>query len=206
MTGGVDLNAFENRSVVNRLQNLTGHSGRSPRRGEKDMTYFGNRKGLDCAYLFEDGHLVKVFEETYKGVRVKTVEVIEKFCDRGPKGRLVFHSSGLGYLPCFKGAERVEAETPDIKHGSDRTRELGLRLAHVIWHRKDGTWGMSIMLPDVLSGEFSYQPENKETFEECLKMRNWSDYPIYKITEDAIQHEARQVSEELNKRVPQEVA
>jgi len=131
---------------------------------------------LDCAYLYEDGHLVQVWKDKVKGIEIKYVTIVEKYAERGPKGRLVLHFGGKPFLDSMKGG-RVEAALPALQHGSDRSKELGIPIGYVSWHDKKGQYA-NIILLDCLSGSFTYQPDVCETYEETKGMYRWSSHQI----------------------------
>jgi hypothetical protein len=131
-------------------------------------------------YLYSDGHVVLVHEKKVPGVPGATVQYAtmhEAVTKARFKGRVVFH--GGGALPLLLNAQEVEAYEPSITSGSKRTREMGLSVGSVVF-RLDGHGKfdrLSIpLIPDVLSTEFTYQPQYDEAF--AADTRHWSDMPV----------------------------
>ena len=137
---------------------------------------------LRVAYIFTDCHALMVYRkdvpESPTGY-IEVVEVIEKFCERAPKGRIVVHD--VGFMAAFKDAI-IRAEEPALINGSDNTRNMGLSVGFVSWNNAYG-YGCVSSIPSVISNGLSYQPDSQyhEKFEDRVEGNLWCDKKITKI-------------------------
>ncbi len=135
-----------------------------------------------CSYLFADGHAVVVYQKRDPDAgEIKFAEVFERL---GPdchfKGRIVLHNP-RGLLNLIRKSNNVRAVEPHIKHGSDRSKEMGVEVGYLeVCLSKD--WQDSVCfytMPGVLSASFTIQPGNEETFDPDAS--SWSGYRIARI-------------------------
>lgn len=142
---------------------------------------------IHCLYLYQDGHAVVVFEERHRGMHLKYVEIIERLVAPDARlhftGRIVFGMSyPSGFYTILKGAKRVEAKTPDLSHGSEKTKALNIKVATLSVTMANNTVLTFDDMPDLLSGPFTYD-EGQMTYGEAFDpdLRTWCDYPVSRI-------------------------
>lgn len=143
------------------------------------------KKRLRTVYLYPDGHAVCCWEKYDR--EAGTVEWVEIHEQWGPAvgfetGRLIL-SGSLALL--LKGVRAVNAKTPTVERGSEKTKELGLALDSLeVLPRGTGIdWPVVFNgLPGVLSAEWTFQPEvETETFEEVREAVRWSLSNVAKV-------------------------
>lgn len=143
------------------------------------------KKRLRTVYLYPDGHAVCCWEKYDREAgTVEWVEIHERW---GPvvgfeAGRLILKGS-LALL--IKNARAVNAKTPTVARGSERTKELGLALdsLEVLPQGTGVDWPVVFNnAPAVLSAEWTFQPEAAtETFEEVREATRWSLSNVAKV-------------------------
>lgn len=126
---------------------------------------------LQCAYLYADGSLAEMYQESRGGVQIgETVDVTRGYArvdfhdvrkganENGynpaplvDHGRLVIHSDNLGLLPLLKGAW-VRCYAPDVDGGSPRTREKGIAVGGLYATVKGGARINLNLLEEISSG------------------------------------------------------
>ena len=157
---------------------------------------------LHVAYLYGDGHLVKLFHEKRDGEEIgETAEVYEGFFkSHGWKGRMiiscVYDYDIEAYLSVIEGG-RVMVSEASVEHGSDNTKRLNLAVGSIgvqpVSKKKKhsgGGWLRWTMLPGVLSQEMRYQPEHEikqETFAEIAEKHSWGTARIVKLVRKPVE-------------------
>lgn len=140
---------------------------------------------LQTIYLYADGHAVLVHEKSDKQAgKVQWVEIYEKFGPRCyfPSGRIIFsgfYSFSAGLANLVHRAESVEAKAASVESGSLNTQSKGIPVGHCTIKGKD--YSVSLMdLPGLISGEYIYQPETSEKWEDVKDKYSWSYHHIAK--------------------------
>lgn len=125
-----------------------------------------------CAYLYADGHAVILYEQKVKlGGASQTVEyaVIHEQWTKASlsfKGRLCFSRYGsAAMLDLCKRAVSIKACPPSTENGSENTRKLGLAIGNLSFDFADGSYLYFNYMPDLISGQFTYQPDHTDMFE-----------------------------------------
>ncbi len=130
-----------------------------------------NKRELTCSYLYTDGTLIQVFDESRSGVQIgSTVDITLGFCkvfiDARPEehkkvpvtyGRLVMGRYNSPDMITLAKGGRVEGTLPSLYCGSPHSQQKGLRVQYVEITTKNGmrlTW---TEIPDVISGQFTVQ-------------------------------------------------
>lgn len=135
-----------------------------------------------CTYLYADGHAVIIYEKTDPDAgKVQFAEVHELY---GPDcyftGRVILYRAD-GLTTLVRNAYSVRATVASLKHGSQRTKELGIAVGYLeVCMSKD--WHNSVTfydLPGTLGGPYSYQPDTIETFDPDLSL--WGHVRVARI-------------------------
>ncbi len=107
------------------------------------------KRNMTCAYLYSDGTLVKLLEETRNGIKIgETVDIVKHYCKSvaiaatyGARrfgepvlpGRIVIHCRYRdrdGFTEFARGG-KVVAHGFDIAAGSENSRNRGIQVQHV---------------------------------------------------------------------------
>ena len=126
-------------------------------------------KTARTGYLYKDGHLVLCHEKHDRDAgRVEWVTIYENVgirCDFD--GRLVI---GDGALPFVLHCTRIQAKEATLDRGSIASKERGIRVGSVSLFNGNQHYGFNItLMPDIISSDFTYQPDNDTTFEDVKK-------------------------------------
>jgi len=116
---------------------------------------------LNCAYLYEDGQVLCIFERTVKdiGKRTEYAKLATKRSVRPNfRGRIVFHQPALLLAISLMKDAAITINVPSVERGSDNSKKRGLAVNDLIVNSADGYFSI-VMIPDVLSSGITYQPE-----------------------------------------------
>lgn len=123
-----------------------------------------------CAYLYADGHAVILFEQDVKiGGKTTTVEyavIHEKWTEASLAfdGRLCFSRYGsAAMMDLAKRATRIKATVPSVENGSENSRKLGVAIGNLSFDFANNSY-LSFLDTSIISGQYRYQPDVKETF------------------------------------------
>jgi hypothetical protein len=125
-----------------------------------------------CAYLYADGHAVIIYEQTVKlGGTTTDIEyavIHEEYCHAhlGFKGRLCFgRCTAIAMLDLAKRATAIRASVPTTENGSENTKRMGIAIGSLSFEFSNGGHLYFNSMPDIISGQFTYQPETDEAFD-----------------------------------------
>lgn len=129
-----------------------------------------------CSYLYTDGTLIEVFEESRDGVKIgETADVTLGYCDLSimrhedrhiwspenrRQGRIVigkYRSSG--FLQLARGG-KIDATMPSLSNGSENSKSKGISVQYVTLTTAKGIKLEWTETPDIISGQFTIQDEN----------------------------------------------
>lgn len=138
-----------------------------------------NVSTLSYWYLHADGHAILVHEKyDPKAGRIRWVEIIKNL---GPKcsfkGRLVFHRNWRNDGGLFNLIRKAYQVIMHEQNGSEKSRLAGIRVQTLEINAKEFSFTVD-SLPDLLGGEYSYQPENTDTFEMLADKYSWAGHNI----------------------------
>lgn len=139
------------------------------------------QKRLEHTYLYADGHAVQVFSKTDKDAgEIRFVEITEKFTAAccSFEGRLVFSRYDDAIAQLCRRAKIIRAHAADVRHGSENTKRLGIRIGTLEIIAKEGSFRWREM-PDCISGAYTYQPEHADAFDPDAC--SWGNYRVGKI-------------------------
>jgi len=133
------------------------------------------KKRMTCAYLYEDGHAVILYEKHDRDAgTVEFAEVHEKYCDARLdfKGRIVFGRYGAaGFLRLARMAKVITAKEPSTDRGSQNTQRLGIPVGSLEFDF-EGNHGCDCAhfntMPTILGDGYTYQPDINDKFDDNL--------------------------------------
>ena len=134
-----------------------------------------------CFYLYADGHAVQVFEKNDKDAgRITFVHIHEKWTKASLsfKGRMVFGRYDNGIPALIEKAISVRASSASYESGSDNTKAKGIAVGNLSIEHPMGHFHWTLM-PDLISGPVTYQPEVVESFDATLTA--WGIHNVSKI-------------------------
>jgi len=135
---------------------------------------------LTCAYLYTDGTLVELYDESRNFVPLgESVDITRGYCqvymsryrsegeadgyrakERVERGRIVIHRIGCnnrnGFLAMARGG-RVEATMPSVHEGSESSREKNIAVQYLHLVAKNGMEFSWCDATSVLSSQFTLQ-------------------------------------------------
>ena len=139
-------------------------------------------KTCDCAYLYEDGHLVMVHKKHIRqaNTEVQWVTIYENVgitCQF--EGRLIIDPSALPFILMSK---RITASVPCVTHGSDNTKRLNIKTGSIILYNgiDHRGWIISYM-PELISSDVRLQSDSAETFDEVKEISTWCIHSIKNV-------------------------
>jgi len=144
---------------------------------------------LTAVYLYADGHATAAFERRLRdlsqAVRYhKQIDRLGLACHF--RGRVIFHEGGIPILRAMlaAGATGVAVETPSLGGGTPITRERGIAVGYLSISSPFG-YAYLYHLPELMSGDYVYQPETHATFDPDLASLSY-DSPVYEtlLTDD----------------------
>ncbi len=145
-----------------------------------------------CAYLYADGHAVIIHEQTVNlGGKHETLEyavIHEKWTNAhlSFQGRLCLgRYEASVFMRLAKEAIQIRASVPSVESGSDNTRKLGIAVGSLSFEFRNGEHIHWTVMPDLISGPFTYQPDHNETFDP--ERTNWGMCKVTKIIRAPIQ-------------------
>lgn len=138
-------------------------------------------KTCNCAYLYEDGHLVMVHRKKDRDAGdVQWVTVYENVgivCQF--EGRLIIDPSALPFILMSK---RITASEPSVTSGSDNTKRLNIKTGSIILYNgiDHRGWIISTM-PDLITSDVRLQSDSAETFDEVKEISTWCIHSIKNV-------------------------
>jgi hypothetical protein len=110
-----------------------------------------------CAYLYDDNHLVVIFERRERGVNTEYCKIAQNIgLTMASQGRLVFHDVSLLIAIASLPQVSVQMSNGSVDAGSDKTKALGLEVGNLIVRSGLG-WFHIATLPTLLSSGLTYQ-------------------------------------------------
>jgi hypothetical protein len=136
-------------------------------------------RDVRVGYLYDNGKLVLVHEESHKKAgQVEWVTIHDTGLRLDFEGRLIFHHRGTVRLLNIASTEHtaIRARAPSLEHGSENTKARGIAYGYVTVIVGPDQYHDSIhfSLSELVSGDFTLQPENKWVEPEG----RWAGYPI----------------------------
>lgn len=136
-----------------------------------------NAKKMTCLYLYADGHAVTIWEQDHKVVgKVEWAEIHQHYGPevRFQRGRVTVGRYDGGMQILIKNAWWIDASEASRSNGSDATKKLGIEVGYL----KVGLgneWHNYVMFNELscLSGEYTYQPDMSERFEDVAEKPTW---------------------------------
>ena len=151
-----------------------------------------SNKILRCAYLYADGHTVEIWEKADKDAgRVEWIEIREAYAKPTfETGRVILSNPNWSPLYDLIKDKRVDATVPVLRGGSENTEKQGFQVGGLTLNFPNGKRLHFRDMPGLISGEYTYQPDVSETFEEVKdhEGRRWGlDSTIKKVHRKATQ-------------------
>lgn len=151
-------------------------------------------KTVSSAYLYADGHMILCHEEKHaKAGTVRYVTMHESAgvkaafpvvnrnnpaeCEHGSGRLIIYHRSGLAML---LKAEHARPTVASVEYGSENTRNKQIAVSTLALDFGAGEAFITLM-PDLISGEFQYQPETGETWAEALAAAERGTWSIDRV-------------------------
>jgi prepilin-type processing-associated H-X9-DG protein len=136
-------------------------------------------------YLYADGHASVVHERRDpKAGNIEwvtlherlPVQVLSGFSSAAAKtaGRLIINREAI---PLILSAQRVHWYAPEPRHGSDKSKALGLAIGIIGLNFGSGYMHM-YTIPDILCGDITIQTDTSETWSEVKEDRRWGSMNV----------------------------
>jgi len=139
---------------------------------------------ITCTYLYSDGHAVRVFEKQDRDAgRVQFAEIFERFtlapAGLSFTGRIIFgrYAGALAEI-VRRHATGIRADAASARNGSEATRKAGIVLGDLMIDTAFGRLHLH-EFPDLLSGEYTYQPDVIEAFNPDAS--TWADHRVARV-------------------------
>jgi hypothetical protein len=134
-----------------------------------------NLKHFACAYLYSDGHCVLKLRRTdaKSGQILEWVDIFQTTIKCRFEGRIIFDNAGV-----FKLALSMPCVEILKNNGSDKTKELGIKVVSLLLRRTGDfiNYIPFVSMPGFYSGVFTHQPEVSETFESVKNNYSWDAF------------------------------
>lgn len=136
-------------------------------------------------YLYADGHASVVHERRDpKAGNIEwvtlherlPVQVLSGFSGAGAKttGRLIINREAI---PLILSSQRIHWYAPEPRHGSDKSKAIGLSVGIIGLNFGSGYMHM-YTIPDVLCGDITIQAGTSETWAEVKADRRWGSMNV----------------------------
>ena len=142
-------------------------------------------KTSETAYLYSDGHMVLVHRKRDNDAGyVNWVTIYEKVtCNPHFEGRLIIKD---GALPFVLNATSVRATEASVKGGSDNTKKMGISVGCITLINGTGKPFFINTMPEIISSDFTYQPDIFETFEQVKDAYHWCNYTVKEVYREPV--------------------
>lgn len=133
------------------------------------------KRKLVCNYLYTDGTLVQVYDETRKGINVgQTVDLTLGYCEfrltvkndtpygkDATTGRMVIdrYDESQGFLTLAKGGS-INASMPSVGNGSPKSQALNIAVQHVVLRTAKGLKLEWTDATGIMSSQFHLQNDS----------------------------------------------
>ena len=159
-------------------------------------------RSLRCSYLYSDGTLVQVYEETRNGVKIgDTADVVYGYCKvelwpnyeashgfgaKSSAGRIVIHRDSDDFLHFARGG-KVTGIGPSVSGGSENTKRNNFEVQYVKLRTKSGHRLEWCDVTSVISSRYTVQADEKYAASGELKVGDslWGDYStrVWKVSD-----------------------